>query len=493
MIMREIKPAPALRRCLGLRETITITTGTVIGVGLFTVGANVVGLLGQTVIFATIAALLISLYPSLLYAEMSAALPYSGGTYQYASIGLGRPFGMLSGWCFIISMVSVASGEALAFSFYLRTLLEAIGIHIPAGDTVIACLAVAGFLLLAISGVEMTGRMQNGFLFFFWGVTVVWIVSVLPKMHFQEPLSPVAPGALTLSEFLPCVALIWWCFAGFETCCAMGEEIRHPQINLPRALFLAPFLVFAVTGLFQWALVCIVPPASLSTLVDAAAPYAEGMKLAGIVGFPLILLCLGIAFGGDFSTLNASVSAPARYLYSMAKDGALPPFLAKLHPRFQTPVPAILLLGGLMLLLIATGSLSLIASLSLFATLLYYIIGMAAACGLRLKQPGLARPYRAPFLWIGAPVSILIYLLLMTQLDRVAVTAGCLWCLLGLLIFAVCRRKYPGIGSEPASVPRQDPPTAEEKRRMDREYHIWCAVVVAAALLVLCLHLFLLF
>ncbi len=178
--MREKTPSPALRRCLGLRESITITTGTVIGVGLFTVGANVVGLMGGAVIFATLAALLISIYPSLLYAEMSAALPFSGGTYQYASLGLSRPFGMLSGWCFIISMVSVASGEALAFSFYLRTMLQALGLSLPFGDQWIAVAAVIGFLLLAIRGVEMTGRMQNGFLFFFWGVAIVWICSILP-------------------------------------------------------------------------------------------------------------------------------------------------------------------------------------------------------------------------------------------------------------------------------------------------------------------------
>lgn len=203
---------------------------------------------------------------------------------------------------------------------------------------------------------------------------------------------------------------------------------------------LAPFLVFAVTGLFQWALIGIVPADALASLADASAPYADGMQLAGIVGFPLVLLCLGIAFGGDFSTLNASVSAPARYLYTMAKDGALPAFLEKLHPRFQTPVPAILLLGGLMLFLIATNSIAVIASLSLFATLLYYVIGMAAACGLRIRKPGLKRPYRAPLLWVGAPVSIGVYLLLMTQLDCAAVLAGILWCLIGLVLFFICRR-----------------------------------------------------
>ena len=151
--MQNCKSDPAqagLKRCLGLRETITLTVGTVIGVGLFTVGANVVGMLGPATILATLAAMLVSIYPALLYAEMGAALPFSGGTYQYASLGLGRPFGMLAGWNFIISMVSVASGEALAFSFYLRTLLGALGIELPLSDRWVACITLVVFLLLAM-------------------------------------------------------------------------------------------------------------------------------------------------------------------------------------------------------------------------------------------------------------------------------------------------------------------------------------------------------
>ena len=81
---------PALRRCFGMREAVTITAGSVIGVGLFTVGSNIVGSMGSSVIFATLAALLISIYPALLYAEMGAALPYAGGTYQFASLGLAQ-------------------------------------------------------------------------------------------------------------------------------------------------------------------------------------------------------------------------------------------------------------------------------------------------------------------------------------------------------------------------------------------------------------------
>lgn len=472
----------SLLRCFGIRETITLNVGTVIGVGLFTLGANVVGLLGPWVFLATLLALAGSIYPSLLYAEMGGALPYAGGTYQYASLGLGRPFGVLAGWNFVISMVSVASGEALAFAFYLRTLFQALGLPLPLGDTALALLALAGFLFLALRGVAWSGRLQNGFLFFFWGVALVWVCSMVPKLQFSSfSTGPV----VTVRGFLPCVALVWWCFAGFETCCAMGEEIKYPQIDLPRALFLAPFLVFAVNGLFQWVLVCVVPSGGLAALAGAAAPYAKGMELAGVAGFPIVLLCLGIAFGGDFSTLNASVSAPARYLYTMARDGVLPAVFARVHPKYRTPYVSILALGGLMLLLVSTGSIGYIASLSLFATLFYYVIGMAAALGLRRRRPDLTRPYRAPCIRVGAPLSIAVYLLMMTQLDPAGMAAGAAWSALGLCVYRLGRRTPASPWAFPPPPP---PPPPEERAGMDREYRFWCVAVGAAVAVVLALY-----
>ena len=268
----------------------------------------------------------------------------------------------------------------------------------------------------------------------------------------------------------------------------MGEEIKYPQINLPRALILAPFLVFAVNGLFQWVLVCTVPSGSLAALAEAAAPYAEGMQYAGVVGFPLILLCLGIAFGGDFSTLNASVTAPARYLYTMAKDGVVPKCFGRLHCKYCTPAVSILALGLLMIALISTGSIEYIASLSLFATLFYYVIGIAAACGLRIKHPNMVRPYRAPAIWLGSAVSIIIYLVMMTQLEKSAVAAGIIWCALGVLAYGISRRRKTGrISLEIPELP--DLPSAEEKQKMDREYRIWRIAVTAAVVIVILLFL----
>ena len=478
----------ALKRTFGMREAVTITVGTVVGVGLFTTGANVVGDLGPAVILATLVAMLISIYPALLYAEMGAALPYAGGTYQYASLGIGKPLGMLAGWNFIISLVAVTSGEALAFSFYFKTFFSALGIDLPVSDRVVATVIVIVFIVTNVRGVEMTGKLQNGFMFFFWGVAIIWFLTMLPNVNMPNFVQmPDFIAESTPLGFIASVSMIWWCFAGFETCCAMGEEIKYPQINIPRALMLAPFIVFAVNAAFQWFLVGIVPTSEIAALATASAPFAEAMKTAGILGFPLILLAAGIAFGGDFSTLNASIAVPPRYLFTMSRDGSMPKIFAKVHPEYQTPYVSIIVLGLLSAFLIASNSMIYIASLSLFADLFYYVIGIAASFFLRKKHPELKRPFKAPGIMIGAPVSIAIYALMMTQLDREALITGVIWCVLGLIIYGVCRIKYKDdVTADISSVIMEEEiPTAEEKRKMDKEFRIWSIVVTCAVIIAL--------
>ena len=476
-----------LKRTFGMREAVTITVGTVVGVGLFTTGANVVGDMGPAVILATFVAMLISIYPALLYAEMGAALPYAGGTYKYASLGIGKPFGMLAGWNFIISLVAVTSGEALAFSFYFKTLFSALGVELPISDRTLATIVVVIFIITNVLGVEMTGKLQNGFMFFFWGVAIIWFITMIPNVQLPYFLEmPEFIQGETPLGFVAAVSMIWWCFAGFETCCAMGEEIKYPQINIPRALFLAPFIVFAVNAAFQWFLVGIVPTEEISALSTASAPFAEAMTKAGILGFPLILLAAGIAFGGDFSTLNASIAVPPRYLFTMERDGAMPKIFARIHKKYQTPYIAILTLGILSAFLIASNSMVYIASVSLFADLFYYVIGIGASFGLRKKHPELNRPYKAPGIMIGAPVSVIIYIVMITQLEREALITGVVWCALGLVVYGVCRRMYKDEeNEEEAGVLQPEIPSPEEKKKMDREFNIWKTVVAAAVIIVL--------
>ena len=480
-----IKNNGKFKRKLGLCECITITVGTVIGVGLFTVGANVVGILGPAVMLATLVSLLISIYPSMLYAEMASVIPYSGGTYTYAVIGLGRPAGMLAGWNFIISTVAVSSAEAMAFSFYIRTLLNELNIDLHLSDRFIACAIILIFTLLNVFGVGLTGKLQNGFMFFFWGITAIWIFNMIPNLNIGNFSSNYQPWNVSLESFLKCTAMVWWCFAGFETCSAMGGEVKKPKVNIPRALLLSPFIVYIVNSLFQWVLICIVPKAELSAIADAAAPYAEGMKLAGLIGFPLILLCLGITFGGDFSTLNAGISAQARYLYKMSSDGAVPLIFSKIHTKFGTPYISALFLGMIMLLLVSTGSIIYIASLSLFSTLLYYIIGMLSAWGLRFRYPKIERPYKAPVIKVFLPVSLVIYLFMMTFLDYGAIILGILWSVCGILIYFFYSKKH---FRQPQLIDEKYVRTGV-KNKPNREYKIISIIVYLLAFAVFLLFI----
>ena len=99
-----------LKRKFGMREAVTVAAGSVIGVGLFTTGSNVVGDLGPFVIFATLLALIVSIYPALLYAEMGGVAPLrlAAPTSLHRS-GIGRWAGVLAGWNFIISLVAVGT------------------------------------------------------------------------------------------------------------------------------------------------------------------------------------------------------------------------------------------------------------------------------------------------------------------------------------------------------------------------------------------------
>lgn len=478
-----MEQAATFKRGLGLKESVTLTVGTVIGVGLFTVGANSVGYLGPVTLLATFTAFLASFYPALLYAEMGAALPYAGGTYRFAGKGLNGFWGMQAGWSFVISLIAVASGEALAFAFYFSTLINALGFDFAVDERVIAVAVVLLFVFINWRGIEITGRLQNGFMFFFWGVAIVWFMTMIPHISLEHFHVMPSGENLTFGSFVFITSLVWWCFAGFETCCAMGEEIHQPRINIPRALFLAPFIIFIVNVAFQWYLVGMVQPADLVALQEASAPYAEAMKQAGILGFPLVMLSAGIAFGGDFSTMNPAICAPARYLYSMAVDGVLPTALGKLHPKHKTPYVAIAFMGVITLLLIATGSIVYIASLSLFADLLYYVIGFGAFIGLRKRFPKMERPFVAPGGVAGAVASIVVYLVMMSQLPGDAFTTGFIWCVLGAVIYLV-RKEKPGLD---VKIVEEPAPTIEERQTLDNEFKRWRLIVLTLFCLALLL------
>lgn len=473
-----------LVRALGLKESISMTIGTVVGVGLFTCGSSQVGLVGSWIIVFTFVSLLISIWPCLIYGEMSAALPCAGGTYNYAKRGLNRVWANLAGWHYIVSVVAIGAGETLAFSNYFKILFQQLGFDIEWVDSrIIAVVLVTFFLILNLKGIEMSGRAQTGFIFFFWACSIAWFMYMIPQIHF-EYFGGIAMDSLPpFKEMMYIFGLVWWCYTGFETCVSMGAETKYPQYTLPRALKLSVFLVFVANALFQWFLVGLISHDFYGLLATADAPYAEGLRAMGLVGFPIILLCIGIAFGGDLSTINPGIAAPARYIYTMAEDGSLPKIFCKIHPKHKTPYIAVIAVGVINYILIATGSIDYIASVSLISLAVCYIIGCMAYLGLKKKYPDMNRPYKAPMGVVGCWVTFISYIIIIVFADFTALVTSGIVTVLAIVYWAVFTRRHenriPTIEEEIGVI---EEPSVEEKKKIDKEYRIWkIGTIIATA------------
>jgi len=464
-----------LVRALGLKESISMTIGTVVGVGLFTCGSSQIGLVGTWIIAFTFISLLISIWPCLIYGEMSAALPCAGGTYNFAKRGLNRVWANMAGWHYIISVVAIGAGETLAFSNYFTILMECFGVDISWIDPrIIACALVAIFLVLNFRGIEQSGKAQTAFIFFFWACSISWFLYMIPKIH-VEYFGGIAMNELPpFREIMYIFGLVWWCYTGFETCVSVGGETKFPQYVLPRALKLSVFLVFALNALFQWFLVGLVPGEFYDMIASADAPYAEGLKAAGIVGFPIILLCVAIAFGGDLSTINPGIAAPARYIYTMAEDHSLPSVLGKIHPKFKTPHIAVIVVGVINFILIATGSIDYIASVSLISLAVCYMIGCLAYLGLKKHYPDMKRPYKAPLGKLGCYVTIVLYTFMLIFADVTALITAVVLSVACVIFYYIYTIKHKNvIPSLEEEIGEVEEPTAKEIAAMDKEYAIW--------------------
>ena len=480
-----------LVRVLGLKESISMTIGTVVGVGLFTCGSAQIGKVGTWIILFTFVALLISIWPCLIYGEMSAALPCAGGTYNYAKHGLNRVWANMSGWHYIVSVVAIGAGETLAFSNYFKILLEQFGVDMSNVDSrIIAIVLVVIFLVLNYRGIELSGKAQTGFVFFFWACAVSWFLYMIPKIHFDYFGGIEMDSLPPFNELMYIFGLVWWCYTGFETCVSMGAETKYPQYTLPRALKISVFLVFALNALFQWFLVGLVPHKFYDILAVADAPYAEGLKAAGMVGFPIILLCIGIAFGGDLSTINPGIAAPARYIYTMAEDGALPSFLGKIHPKHKTPHIAVIVVGVINFILIATGSIDYIASVSLISLALCYMIGCLSYIGLKKKYPDMKRTYIAPFGKVGCYFTIVVYTFMLLFADRAALLTAFIITIICILYWALVARKNEGvIVSIEEEIGIIEEPSEKEKKRLDKEYKVWKTATIIVTIIALGIYI----
>ncbi len=434
-LVEEILPAdqPRLLRVLSAKTATAVIIGAIIGSGIFMVPSSVASQVGSPSLslMVWIIGAVLTLAGALCYAELGAAIPRSGGTYAFLRRAYNTDLiAFLFGWAFLFIIITGAMGAvATVFARYASGLFAIENLWIE------RWLAVGCILFLTVVnclGVKIGGGVQNVFAFIKVGAVLAVIllgfflasgseVAWVPLI--QEKTGVSLLGGLSLAILGALFAYNGWFFVTF-----IATEIKDPERSIPRAIMAGLAIVAAVYILANIVYLTVL---SFEELQMSRRPAADTLHaLVGPTGAMAISAAIMLT---TFGTVNAQLMVAPRVYHAMANHAIFFKACRFVHPRFRTPVVSIVLQGLWASVFALTGSFVEIVSFAMFYTYVFLTLAVIGLIILRIKEPGLHRPYRT---W-GYPVTPILFLLISFGVLVNAFITDYTRPLLGLLILAI--------------------------------------------------------
>lgn len=381
-----------LAQSLGLFEALTIGIGTMIGAGIFVLPGLIIEKAGAAAVIAFGLGGLVALLNAFAAAEVATGMPRSGGAYYFISRALGPLWGAVIGWGAWFGLIFATGFYAMGFGEYLHPYL---GVDPMLSAGVMTSLLV----VLNLVGSKAAGRAQNLIVGVLVAVLALFLVAGLGHLDPQGSLGDTEIAPFGFAGIAAGTATLFVTYCGFGEIASMAEEIREPGRNLPRALIGSVVTVTVLYCLILTVVVLAHPPAELTGATVVADLASEWI---GPWGRGAILLGAVLAM---VSSANASIMSASRICFAMGRDDMLWPWLNEVHPRFRVPHRAIVVTGGLVLLVLLVGELELLAEAAGLLHLLMYGLMSLSCLVFRGARPLNYRPsYRAP---LGAWVPLL--------------------------------------------------------------------------------------
>ncbi|MBI3144988.1 MAG: ethanolamine permease [Pseudogulbenkiania sp.] len=335
------------------------------------------------------------------FTELTTSIPHAGGPFAYARRAFGPVGGFLAGFATLCEFVFAPPAIALAIGAYLN-------VQFPVLDPKwVAVGAYLVFMGLNIIGVSIAATFE----------LCVTLLAIFELLVFMGVVAPgfdwayftkggwAGQDVFSLGSFAGIFAAIpfaIWFFLAIEGAAMAAEEAKDPRRTIPRA-YIAGILTLVVLAIGVMILAGGAGDWTKLANINDPLPQAMKMIVGSESGWLHMLVWLGLF--GLIASFHGIIMGYSRQIFALARAGYLPPFLAAIHPRFQTPHRAILA-GGVVGMaaifsdsLISFGGLPLtanIVTLSVFGAIVMYIVSMLALFKLRRSEPQLERPYRAP-------------------------------------------------------------------------------------------------
>ena len=472
--------AHTLKRVLGAGDLIMLAIGAVIGAGIFssigTAAAGEVLPSGEVVRYGAGPALVLSFIllgivcglAALCYAELASMIPQAGSAYAYSYATLGELIAWIIGWDLILEYAVGNIAVAIAWSGYFMSLLSGFGVTAPAwlthgyrtallssdpavhallqtaprlaGIPILLNLPAAAIVLaitwLLYIGVRESARANN--IMVVVKLLVLSFFVVLGGMHIDPAnYRPFAPNGW--AGIHQGAAIVFFAYIGFDAISTAAEETKNPQRNMPigilGGLAICTF-IYVIVGIVATGLV---PYQQLK----ASDPLARALVVAGMPTASWI-----VSFGAVVSlsaVLLVFQYGQPRIFLAMARDGLLPAWASKIHPKYRTPHITTVVTG----LVVALGGLVMdeneIYDLTNIGTLAAFAIVCVGVLVLRYKDPDRPRPFRVPFVWPVAVLGAAACIYTMIGLPTHAWERFAVWLAVGLLLYLVYGYRNSGL------------------------------------------------
>ena len=449
-----------LKKSLGKLDIIALAFGAMVGWGWVVLAGGWVISAG---IWGAISAFILGGFAVILigvtYAELAASMPLTGGEHTYTHRALGVHISFICSWSILFGYLSVVAFEAVALptvvEYFIPNYNQGLLWNVAGWDVYASWVAVGmlGSVLvtwLNIRGVAVSAWFQK---LAVMGIMFVGLLLFIGAILYSPENSTAvqAPAFIGgIGGMMAVIVMVPFMFVGFDVIPQAAEEIDLTRPAIGKFLIIS--LVIAVLWYIgvAWSVGRTLPliEAQNSTLATAdAMTNAWGGKWAGI------LLVVGGVLG-ILSSWNAFLIGGSRLLYAMAQSHMLPSFLAKIHPKYNTPVNAILLIGGLATLapLFGRKMLVWIVDAGGFGIVIAYTCVAISFLVLRYREPNMVRPFKVP---AGKPIGFLTVILSLGLLilylpGMPSALAGIEWWIflgwtvLGIVLYSYATAKQPG-------------------------------------------------
>ncbi len=421
--LRALSRQKILRRALTGKDLIAIGLGTMIGGGIFTTIGPGIAMAGPAIIISYLIAGAASLFAALSYAELGSMVPIAGSAYTYSYATLGKLVAWIIGFALLFEYGISAAPVAQQFSGAIQAVLKDFGLGVPHWaqtsvltvhgswwipthwdflhsqyDIIGAVFVVLLSALLSI-GIRETATTNNVFVVLKIGALFVFIAfgSTLFHPAYLHDFAPKGWGHLAPFSggggfgIIPGAALVFFSYIGFDTATTTAEETKNPSRDVPVGVIGA---LAIGTVLYCATAIVLVGDVPWQKVDQTAALQAALLPLHN--WFANIAITVGV-LAGTTSVALASLLGQTRIFYVMARDGMLPPFVARVHPRFKTPVLMTMITGVAVAILTLIVPLTQLLNLVNIGTLLAFIVVCAGVIFLRYKRPDIPRSFRSPF------------------------------------------------------------------------------------------------